>query len=137
MNRSSDPILSVYSDARVEYTKQLCVFLVPAYFQFFIDLLEKAKQSMSQEPKKILWQFQNFLNEIHDWNMEKVNNEIHTIYTNCGCDYLEDLLTAVFIAHTKVLTAIRLSSNNKKVEIKETGIARAGMITEVKFPKNK
>ena len=56
MNRSSDPILSVYSDARVEYTKQLCVFLVPAYFQFFIDLLEKAKQSMSQEPKKILWQ---------------------------------------------------------------------------------
>jgi len=117
MNRSSDPILSVYSDARVEYTKQLCVFLVPAYFQFFIDLLEKSKQMMVQEPKKVLWQFQNYLNEIHDWNMEKVNNEIHTIYTNCGCDYLEDLLTAVFIAHTKVLTAIRLSSNNKKVEI--------------------
>jgi hypothetical protein len=30
---------------------------------------------------------------------------------------MDDLLTAVFIAHTKVLTAIRLSSNNKKVEI--------------------
>jgi hypothetical protein len=30
---------------------------------------------------------------------------------------MEDLLTAVFIAHTKVLTAIRLSANNKKVEI--------------------
>jgi hypothetical protein len=117
MNRGSDPILSVYSDARAEYTKQLCVFLVPAYFQFFIDLLEKAKQSMTQEPKKALWQFQTYLNEIHDWNMEKVNNEIHTIHTNCGCDYLDDLLTAVFIAHTKVLTAIRLSSNNKKVEI--------------------
>lgn len=117
MNRGSDPILSVYSDARAEYTKQLCVFLVPAYFQFFIDLLEKAKHSTVQEPKRALWQFQNYLNEIHDWNMEKVNNEIHTIYNNCGCDYLEDLLTAVFIAHTKVLTAIRLSSNNKKVEI--------------------
>ena len=49
--------------------------------------------------------------------MEKVNHEIHTIHTNCGCDYLDDLLTAVFIAHTKVLTAIRLSANNKKVEI--------------------
>jgi hypothetical protein len=117
MNRGSDSILSVYSDARAEYTKQLCVFLVPAYFQFFIDLLEKAKQATIQEPKKTLWQFQNYLNEIHDWNMEKVNNEIHQIYTNCGCDYLDDLLTAVFIAHTKVLTAIRLSSNNKKVEI--------------------
>lgn len=117
MNRGSDSILSVYSDARAEYTKQLCVFLVPAFFQFFTELLEKAKQTMVNEPKRALWQFQNFLNEIHDWNIQKVNNEIHLIYTNCGCDYLEDLLTAVFIAHTKVLTAIRLSSNNKKVEI--------------------
>jgi hypothetical protein len=49
--------------------------------------------------------------------MERVNHEIHIIHTNSGCDYLEDLLTAVFIAHTKVLTAIRLSSNQKKVEI--------------------
>jgi hypothetical protein len=117
MNRGSDSILSVYSDARAEYTKQLCVFLVPAYFQFFTELLEKAKLAMTNEPKKALWQFQNYLNEIHDWNMNKVNNEIHTILVNSGCDYLEDLLTAVFIAHTKVLTAIRLSSNNKKVEI--------------------
>jgi hypothetical protein len=117
MNRGSDSILSVYSDARAEYTKQLCVFLVPAYFQFFIDLLEKSKQDMINEPKKTLWNFQNYLNEIHDWNMEKVNNEIHKIYVNCGCDYLDDLLTAVFIAHTKVLTAIRLSSNKKKIEI--------------------
>ncbi len=117
MNRGSDSILSVYSDARAEYTKQLCVFLVPAYFQFFIDLLEKAKQDMVSEPKRALWQFQNYLNEVHDWNMEKVHNEIHRIHTNSGCDYLEDLLTAVFIAHTKVLTAIRLSSNKKKIEI--------------------
>jgi len=117
MNGNSDSILSVYSDARAEYTKQLCVFLVPAYFQFFIELLERAKTETSAEPKRSLWQFQNFLNEIHDWNMEKVNNEIHRINTNSGCDYLEDLLTAVFIAHTKVLTAIRLSSNKKKIEI--------------------
>jgi len=117
MNRGSDSVLSVYSDARAEYTKQLCVFLVPAYFQFFIELLEKAKLDTSNEPKKSLWQFQNYLNEIHDWNMEKVHNEINKINTNSGCDYLEDLLTAVFIAHTKVLTAIRLSANKKKIEI--------------------
>lgn len=110
-----DSITSVYSDTRTEYTKQLCIFLIPAYFQFFVDLLGKAKQG--SEPKKVLWQFQTILNEIHDWNMEKVHNEINLIHGNTGCDYLEDLLTAVFIAHTKVLTAIRLSANNKKVEI--------------------
>ena len=115
MNRSSDSVLSVYSDARAEYTKQLCFFLVPAYFQFFIELLEKAKRE--SEPKKALWQFQTYLNEVHDWNMEKVQQEINKINTNCGCDYLDDLLTAVFVAHTKVLTAIRLSSTKKKIEI--------------------
>ncbi len=117
MNRGSDSILSVYSDARAEYTKQLCVFLVPAYFQFFTELLEKSKRDMVNEPRRVLWQFQTYLNEIHDWNMEKVSSEISRINTNCGCDYLDDLLTAVFIAHTKVLTAIRLSSNKKKIEI--------------------
>ncbi len=72
---------------------------------------------MATQPKRTLWQFQTYLNEVHDWNMEKVHNEIQRINTNCGCDYLDDLLTAVFIAHTKVLTAIRLSSNKKKIEI--------------------
>ena len=110
-----DSVTSVYSDTRSEYTKQLSIFLVPAYFRFFVDLLAKAKQS--SDPKKMLWQFQTYLNEVHDWNMEKVHNEINLIQMNTGCDYLEDLLTAVFIAHTKVLTAIRLSANNKKVEI--------------------
>jgi hypothetical protein len=112
-----DSVLSVYSDARTEYTKQLSVFLVPAYFQFYVDLLETSRQTMATEPKRALWQFQTYLNEIHDWNMERVRNEIQTIQSHCGCDYLEDLLTAVFIAHTKVLTAIRLSTNQKKVEI--------------------
>ncbi len=112
-----DSILSVYSDARTEYTKQLSVFLVPAYFQFYVDLLETSRKTMAAEPKRALWQFQTYLNEIHDWNMERVRHEIQTIQNHCGCDYLEDLLTAVFIAHTKVLTAIRLSTNQKKVEI--------------------
>jgi hypothetical protein len=112
---NGDSVVGVYSDARSEYTKQLCVFLVPAYFQFFINLLEKSKSTA--EPKKFLWQFQTYLNEIPEWNMEKVSNEIGAIQNNCGCDYLEDLLTAVFIAHTKVLTAIRISSKQKKVQI--------------------
>lgn len=113
----SDSIVSVYSDARTEYTKQLCAFLVPAYFQFFLNLLEKAKTLAQGETKKVLWHYQTLLNDIPEWNMEKVNIEITNIQTNSGCDYLDDLLTAVFIAHTKVLTAIRLSSNKKKVQI--------------------
>jgi hypothetical protein len=113
----SDSVISVYSDARAEYTKQLCAFLVPSYFQYFLTMFDKAKEATKTEQKKLLWQFQSYLNEIPDWNMEKVNNEIQTIQTSCGCDYMEDLLTAVFIAHTKVLTAIRISAKQKKINI--------------------
>ena len=112
-------VTGVYSDARSEYTKQLCNILIPPYFQFFLNILEKARTEVTnnKEPKKLLWQFQTFLNDIPDWNMEKVNTEIATLQSSCACDYMEDLLTAVFIAHTKVLTAIRVSAKQKKVQI--------------------
>lgn len=113
----SDSVISVYSDARAEYTKQLCAFLVPSYFQYFLTMFDKAKDATKTEQKKLLWQFQTYLNEIPEWNMEKVTNEINAIQTSCGCDYMEDLLTAVFIAHTKVLTAIRISAKQKKINI--------------------
>jgi len=114
-----DSIAGVYSDARSEYTKQLCGILIPSYFQFYLTVLDKAREESVKlnEPKKLLWHFQTFLNEIPEWNMEKVNTEISQLQSGCGCDYLEDLLTAVFIAHTKVLTAIRVSNKQKKVQI--------------------
>ena len=114
-----DSIAGVYSDARSEYTKQLCGILIPSYFQFYLTILEKAREESvkTNDPKKLLWHFQMFLNDIPEWNMEKVNTEIGQIQSSCGCDYLEDLLTAVFIAHTKVLTAIRVSNKQKKVQI--------------------
>lgn len=115
----NDSIANTYSDARSEYTKQLCQILVPSYFQWYLTVLEKARATSNekQEPKKLLWHFQNLLNDIPEWNMEKVNTEISQLQTSCGCDYLEDLLTAVFIAHTKVLTAIRVSNKQKRVQI--------------------
>jgi hypothetical protein len=122
----SDSIISVYSDARTEYTKQLCTYLVPTYFQLFLSLFEKARELTKPEPKKLLWHFQTLLNDIPEWNMEKVNSEITQIQNSCGCDYLEDLLTAVFIAHTKVLTAIRINSkqNKDKVQISVPSVER-------------
>ena len=114
-----DSIANVYSDARTEYTKQLCGILIPSYFQFYLSVLEKSREESTKlnEPKKLLWHFQTSLNEIPEWNMEKVTTEIAQLQATCGCDYLEDLLTAVFIAHTKVLTAIRVSAKQKKVQI--------------------
>lgn len=110
------PDISVYGEAKGEYTRQLCVFLVPSLETYILGLLEEAKTE-APNPKKVLWQFQTILQGIPDWNQDKVLRETEKIQKDCNCDYLEELLTAVFIAHTKVLSAIRLTTRQKKLQI--------------------
>ena len=110
------PEISVYGEAKGEYTRQLCVFLVPCLESYFLELLEEAR-TQSPNPLKVLWQFQTLLQGIPDWNQDKVVRETDKIQKDCKCDYLEELLTAVFIAHTKVLSAIRLTTKQKKLQI--------------------
>ena len=108
--------ISVYGEAKGEYTLQLCVFLAPCLETYFLRLLDEAR-SQAESSQKYLWTFQNLLQCIPDWNQDKVVRETEVIQKDCKCDYLEELLTAVFIAHTKVLSAIRLSTKQKKLQI--------------------
>ncbi len=107
---------SVYSEAKGEYTRQLTQFVVPAFHRFFMGCLQ---QAATEEPqlKRQLWKFQEILSQIPEWNMDKVQREIARLIGEIQCDYLEELVTAVFIAHTKILTAIRIGNKNKRVQI--------------------
>lgn len=108
---------SVYGEAKGEYTTQLCVFLLNPLQRWFLNLFEIARSEES-EKRKVLKHFQDLLSQIPEWNIDKVARETTKIADESGCDYLEDLLTAVFIAHTKVLSAIRIgSSKNKSIQI--------------------
>jgi len=107
---------SVYGEAKGEYTRQLCVFLVPTLETYVLELLATAKAE-APTANKVLWQFQTVLQGIPDWNQDKVIRETEKIQKDCPCDYLEELITAVFIAHTKVLSAIRLTTKQKKLQI--------------------
>jgi hypothetical protein len=107
---------SVYAEAKGEYTRQLCQFLVPAIHKYFLELFDLAKEQ-EPEPKKQLVQFQTLLEGTSEWNVDKVQRETQRILISTQCDYIEELLTAVFIAHTKVLSAIRLTNKQKKLQI--------------------
>lgn len=115
MDTLSDNI-GVYAEAKGEYTRQLTSFLVPALLEYFLKLLEETT-SKDTDAKKLLWNFQNILKEIPDWNIDKVKRETGRVIAMTKCDYMEELLTAVFIAHTKVLSAIRLTNKSKKLQI--------------------
>jgi len=108
--------INVYADAKTEYTRQLTQFTQPSLFEYFLKMFELTKES-EKESKKLLLTFQNSLKQIPEWNYEKVQKETSNIIKNINCDYYDDLLSAVFVAHTKVLSAIRLTSKQKKLQI--------------------
>jgi hypothetical protein len=115
MEFSGDGV-SVYAEAKGEYTRQLSQYLTPVLQKYFLDMIDIAKEREA-EPKKHLISFQTLLEGVSEWNMDKVQRETQAIAISTQCDYLEELLTAVFIAHTKVLSAIRLTNKNKKLQI--------------------
>jgi hypothetical protein len=115
MNLGGDSV-NVYAEAKSEYTRQLCQILTPAVQLYFLETLKLAKEK-DPDSRKMLWNFQALLQEIPDWSQDKVLRETEKIIRESNCDYLEELLTAVFIAHTKVLSAIRITTKQKKLQL--------------------
>ena len=105
--------VATYSEARSEYTKQLATFIVPALITWFRNLW--ARNSLDKQ--RCLSLFQNECEEVSNWNMDRIHDEVRSLIEQSRCDYMEELMTAVFVAHTKVLTAVRLSQKQKKLSI--------------------
>ncbi len=105
--------VATYSEARSEYTKQLATFIVPSLVGWFQSLWHRN----SFDKQRCLSLFQSECEEIARWNQDRIHDEVRVLIERSGCDYMEELMTAVFIAHTKVLTAVRLSSRQKKLSI--------------------
>lgn len=105
--------VATYSEARSEYTKQLATLVVPALFTWFQNLWSRN----SADKQRCLSLFQGECEEVGRWNQDRITDEVRALIERSGCDYMEELMTAVFIAHTKVLTAIRLSTKQKKLSI--------------------
>jgi hypothetical protein len=105
--------VATYSEARSEYTKQLATFIVPTLVGWFQQLWSRNAPNKSQ----CMALFQGECEEIPRWNQDRIHDEVRVLIERTGCDYMEDLMTAVFIAHTKVLTAVRLSKREKKLSI--------------------
>ncbi len=105
--------VATYSEARSEYTKQLATFVVPTIVGWFQTLWTRN----AADRQRCLTLFQTECEEIARWNQDRIHDEVRVLLEKSGCDYMEELMTAVFVAHTKVLTAVRLSTKQKKLSI--------------------
>ena len=62
--------------------------------------------------------FQEQLALIPKWNQEIINEEYERIVEDSKCDWLDELITAIFLSHTKILTAIKTNNKNSKINLK-------------------
>jgi hypothetical protein len=111
-----DSSAAIYSEAKSEYTKQLVFNFQPVLLRFFLDRFNEVKNlpSVTSKSKSALSEFQDSLSQIPEWNLDKVRTESTSLLQSIHCDYIEELITAVFIAHTKILSAIRLHSKPRR-----------------------
>jgi hypothetical protein len=107
--------ISTYSEARNEYLKQLSTWIVPFMIQHYRNLWNEAKKLGGERREMVV--FQEKCAEVPKWNQDIIDTNVNKLLDSCRCDYLEELMAAVFIAHTKVLISIRVSSKHKKLQI--------------------
>jgi len=107
--------VSTYSEARNEYLKQLATWIVPYMIQHYRNVWADTAKTVG--PQRAMVVFQEKCAEVPKWNQDMIDSNVSKLLDSCRCDYLEELMAAVFIAHTKVLIAIRVSSKHKKLQI--------------------
>ena len=106
--------VSLYSEARNEYLKQMASWLSSPMVEFFRGEYQKIS---TKDSAKAMTAFQAWCADVPKWNQDVIDTNVSIVLDTCRCDYVEELMTAVFIAHTKMLTAIRVSPKQKKMKI--------------------
>jgi primosomal protein N'' len=106
--------LNVLVEAKREYLGQLCLIMCPVMIEVFHDMYDEAtKLSKGRKP---LIMFQKVLKEVPNWSNQMSANHTSNIADRCA--WFNDLLAAVFVACTKILSAVRLKTDNKKISLK-------------------
>ena len=104
----------VFAQAKIEYTKQLIDVLKIPIYEGLQSIYSDSKQTYidTDELPNI---FRKNIENIPKWNVDMIENEVDRIVRVSNCDWLEDLITAVFISHTKILAS--LGNNSKRVNL--------------------
>ena len=111
--------VDILSQAKSEYSANLVNIIIPLIIEGFKSIFKEAWQLCitNDEDSKYLMTFQNFLTRVPKWNQSIIEDETKRILDKSKCSYLEDLLTCVYITQLKILTSIRVSSKQKKIDI--------------------
>jgi hypothetical protein len=114
-----DYLSNVLSESKNEWSILFMNYISPHIIDGFRSIFNEAVAlcDKNDEMDKYLMTFQNLLTRIRDWNQQIVEKEKERIVGLCKCTYLEELLTCVHIIQLKILSSVRVGSENKKITI--------------------
>lgn len=102
-------------EVKHEYSRQLCNLLVPVMYEGIHSIYNEATKNKKDTPMKI---FQILLSRIPQWNQHIITNEYQRILNKTQCDFIADLITAVFISHAKILSSVKSKKKSKTLNLK-------------------
>ena len=106
----------VFAQAKIEYTKQLIDVLKLPLYEGLQKIYNDSKRIFADGYEDELPNiFRKSIENVPKWNTDIIDNEVHRIIRISNCDWLDDLITAVFISHTKILAS--LGNNSKRVNL--------------------
>lgn len=106
--------LNILVEAKREYLGQLCLLMCPVMIETFEEMYEEAYKL--SKGRKVLIMYQKLLKEVPNWS--DAMSKQHTDNIANRCAWFNDLLAAVFVSCVKILSAVRLSKDNKKISLK-------------------
>jgi len=104
-------------ESKNEWISRLVNFLTPEIIKGFKSIFEESINLCKDNHEKYLMTFQNLISRIPKWNSTIIETEKNRIIENTKCDYLEDLISCVHIVQLKALTAMRVGTEQKKIDI--------------------
>lgn len=100
--------MEVLVEAKKEYTNQLYDCMVPVITQSFSDMWNLSNKDVKQ--------FQVYLQEVKHWNQSIIKEHTDAMFKNC--QFFTELITAVMVAHVKILSSVRIGSEQRRISIK-------------------
>ena len=110
---------NILNDSKNEWSILLINLITCHIIDGFRSIFNESLQlcQNNDEPDKYLMTYQNLLSRIPNWNQSIITSEKERIMIKSKCSYLEDLVTCVHIIQLKILSCVRVGSDNKKINI--------------------
>ena len=109
--------LAVLVDAKTEYTNQLTNLCKSRMYSCIQQLFKVSKQECEENSSDTFSTFQKKLALIPSWDSEKIKSEYDQLLISSNCDWLDELLTAVFMSHSRILSSVSSKSKQPQVSL--------------------